>query len=699
MSWMNRFSISTRLGVVLGSMGLLLLLLSMSNLLAAWQSYGNARRVATGAMIDYHLFDTVLVTRIERGTLLTALNSSDPTDSATQERIRQNRAAAEKALRAARDLASEQSDPAYARLATDLRAADDTITRLRQQADTTVALPAAQRPAGAGHAFGQASQAFLDTLLRADAAITTSIRGASVEVDKLLALKEGAWATRQAGGAMAARVEDFLSRNTPFTPAATLEQSVDKGRTLLAWSQVQELARQASAGAEDVRATVSGLEGSFPQTFFSNHDAAQAGLRGEGPAVPILTMLQQNTSYMNRVADLIRIAMQATNAVAEARAQAQMHTLVLNLLTVALTLFLMAAGFFVAMRGVAQPLTAMTAAMRRLAGQDLQVTIPGLGRGDEVGAMAAAVVVFRDNMLEADRLTAERNAEQARKEQRAATLAGLVRDFEHRVGNMVGILSSASTELEATARTMSATAQQTDQQAGDVADAAGQASDGVQTVAAAAEQLTSAIAEISRQVSQASSVAERAVGSARQTDTTVRALADGANKIGEVVGLITSIAGQTNLLALNATIEAARAGEAGKGFAVVASEVKNLAAQTSKATEDIGAQIAQIQAATQQAVGAIQGIASTIDEVSAITVTIAAAVEEQSAATGEIARTVQQTAHATSTVTRSIGAVSQGANETGAAASQVLDAASELSRQSEQLTSEVQDFVTQVRAA
>ncbi len=271
--------------------------------------------------------------------------------------------------------------------------------------------------------------------------------------------------------------------------------------------------------------------------------------------------------------------------------------------------------------------------------------------------------------------------------------------FEAKVGTLVSMLSSGATELQATAQSMSATATQTNQQATTVAAAAEEASAGVQTVAAAAEELTSSIHEISRQVAQSAKITEKAVEDARRTDTTVRALADGAQKIGDVVQLITNIAAQTNLLALNATIEAARAGDAGKGFAVVASEVKSLATQTAKATEEIAAQIAQIQDATGEAVKAIKAISATIDEVNVIASNIASAVEEQGAATAEIARNVQQTAASTQEVTATITGVSRAANDTGAAAGQVLGAASNLLRQAEQLTNEVNNFVVGVRAA
>ena len=278
-------------------------------------------------------------------------------------------------------------------------------------------------------------------------------------------------------------------------------------------------------------------------------------------------------------------------------------------------------------------------------------------------------------------------------------LRALASTFEGSVGQMVSHLAGGSAALKTTAHTMTGTAAQANLQATAVAAAAEQAAAGLRTAAAAAEELTASVAEISRQVVQSAAMTGRAVSEAERTDAIVRALADGAQKIGAVVVLITNIAGQTNLLALNATIEAARAGDAGKGFAVVASEVKNLALQTAKATGEIGAQIGHIQAATNETVSAIRDITSTIQEVSQIANAIAAAVEEQGAATAEIARNVQQTAQAAQEVAVNIIGVSSSVNETGTAAKVVLDAAADLSSQSERLTGEVAAFVASVRAA
>jgi methyl-accepting chemotaxis protein len=348
---------------------------------------------------------------------------------------------------------------------------------------------------------------------------------------------------------------------------------------------------------------------------------------------------------------------------------------------------------------VARPIRRITVVMDRLVNRDLDVEVDGADRGDEIGAMARAVAIFRDKLRDSRSLEAEAEAQRIAKEHRAATLNDRMKAFEQKAGALVAQVSAASTEMQATARSMSATAARTDTDASTVAADAGHANAAVQTVAAAAEELTSSINEITRQVAQSARISSRAVDDTRRTDQIVRALSEGAEKIGKVVDLIAVIAGQTNLLALNATIEAARAGDAGKGFAVVAAEVKGLASQTAQATKDIGSQISRIQATTSEAVMAIGQIGSTIEEVSAIASSIAAAVEQQGAATAEIARNVQQTAQATERVTNTIATVSQGATETGTASTQVLGAADGLSRQADQLSSEVSRFLEDVRAA
>ena len=270
---------------------------------------------------------------------------------------------------------------------------------------------------------------------------------------------------------------------------------------------------------------------------------------------------------------------------------------------------------------------------------------------------------------------------------------------EQALAEFRSVLSASVTDLERTALAMTGTVKRTTTQAETVAVAAGAASEGVQTAASAANQLTSTINEISRQVAQSAKISNQAVVDAQRTDTIVRALADGAEKIGHVVGLITTIAGQTNLLALNATIEAARAGDAGKGFAVVASEVKNLAGQTAKATEEIAAHVSQIQSATGEAVDAIRAITGTIEEVSTISTGIAAAIEQQGAATNEIARTVEQMARAAADVRTNIGGVSEAVTETEGSAGTMLHAAGDLSRQTVLLSTEVGSFLAEVRAA
>ncbi len=351
-------------------------------------------------------------------------------------------------------------------------------------------------------------------------------------------------------------------------------------------------------------------------------------------------------------------------------------------------------------RGISRPVVRMCVAMRALAGGDKAVEIPGVGRKDEIGQMADTVQVFKDNMIETERLRSEQEQTKARAEaERKQSMTNLADNFEAGVKGIVSAVASQATEMEASARAMTNTAEQTTQQATTVAAAVEQASASIQTVASAAEQLSSSVLEIGRQVEQSSKIAAHAVIEADKTNTTVEGLNTIAQRIGEVVQLIENIAGQTNLLALNATIEAARAGDAGKGFAVVASEVKSLATQTAKATEEIRAQIGEIQGSTEQTVGAIRSIGGTIRQMSEIATTIASAVEQQGAATREIASNVHQAAQGTTDIATNIGGLSRAASETGAAATQVLAGAGELSRQSETLRADVDTFVATVRAA
>jgi len=353
---------------------------------------------------------------------------------------------------------------------------------------------------------------------------------------------------------------------------------------------------------------------------------------------------------------------------------------------------------FFTIRSIVPPVNGMTSAMGSLAQGKLDTEIPALDKTDEIGEMAHAVLVFKDNAIRNKEMEAE--AEEQKKqaeEEKRQLLLQMADNFESSVGKVVNSVSSASTEMQASASSLSATAEETSAQATTVAAASEEASTNVQTVAAASEELASSISEISRQMSQSTTIAGAAVKEVDGANDKVQGLADAADKIGVVVALITDIADQTNLLALNATIEAARAGDAGKGFAVVASEVKNLANATAKATEEISVHINDIQDETGKAVEAIGSIGSTIGQMSEISATIAAAVEEQGAATQEIARNVEQASSGTKEVSETITGVNQASTETGESASQMLSAATELSQQSEILRNEVDKFLVNIR--
>jgi methyl-accepting chemotaxis protein len=377
-------------------------------------------------------------------------------------------------------------------------------------------------------------------------------------------------------------------------------------------------------------------------------------------------------------------------------AQAVLATEVMLAAALVMALGAMAFAFL----GVSRPIERMTGSMRQLASGDTKVAIPSMGRQDEIGAMAATLATFRDNLVRTRALEAETALARAGAEaQRRSAALALADGFENAVGGILARVSAAASQLRTTSQSMAGTATETAQQSVAVSAAAEQAGANVTMVAAAAEELGASVSEIGRQVDGSTTLAQRAVDEAARTGAQMKDLSDAAAKIGDVVAMIASIAGQTNLLALNATIEAARAGEAGRGFAVVAAEVKELASQTARATEEISGQIGRIQGSTGQAVTAIADITSRIREISGVATSISAAVEQQGTATREIVCNVAQAATGTGEVSTNIAGVANAAEATGAAAAQVLTAAAELSRESDHLNAEVGQFLATVRAA
>jgi methyl-accepting chemotaxis protein len=438
------------------------------------------------------------------------------------------------------------------------------------------------------------------------------------------------------------------------------------------------------------------------ETYLRNHESfVAADAANDVPA--LRAMVGGGVAVLNEVIaltnELLTINEREARAAAGAvTASASLGTLVVIIGGV-IALIIGVVIAIVLARSIAGRIVNLASALERLAKRDYAFTLDATKDADEIGVMARALDTCRDGLKEADRLATEQERLGKLQAERSARVDALVKSFEAEATGVLRAVSSAATELSATAGVMTETAEDGTRQAAAVAAASEQASANVQTVAASTEELASSISEVARQVRDTAAITNRAADAARETDGTVRGLAEAANKIGDVVRLINDIAGQTNLLALNATIEAARAGEAGKGFAVVASEVKNLASQTAKATEEIAQQISAMQAETTRTVDAIEAIGRTIEELNATTAQVAAASEQQAAATQEIGRAVAEAAVGTQEASRSAAGVKQGAERTGGAAEELRGASADLAQQSERLRGQVDGFLAEIRAA
>jgi methyl-accepting chemotaxis protein len=692
----KRKSIGRLLSALGGMLGALLIALAVTNTVTEWQSFrstGAAAEVNTAA-------DAILVAvermTLERGLTNTALNGEAPATAAAVEAIRTRRAEMRRAMAEGWPVLSRLSYLVEDGSVRKAQAAVAAIDALRERADQAIGRPRGERDASV-------QQQWYATLTQGIEAITDVWQGATQRLSgldpKIAALNDVKFLAalmREYAG----RERALIGSGKPIEGDKRLDVADWRARVILTWEQITGIFPKATAPA-----AITGAIATVNDRFFGKYvpvrDTAFANLIA---AKPLGLTAKEWSEASNPGLDAI-VGIRDGAILAGAAHLSASHSAALRAVTVNCALVLIALGltltvYVISRSRVTAPLGQIAAALQQLNAGKLDVTFAATRRNDEIGAINDALTQFRDQGLRMREIERER-AELERKatDERKAAMHQLADAFQGAVGGIVNTVSSAAGQLANAAGTLTKTAETTQQLSGKVTAASDEASVNVQSVASATEELTSSVHEIARQVHESSRIAGDAVKQAEKADARIAQLSQAAGRIGDVVKLITAVAEQTNLLALNATIEAARAGEAGRGFAVVAQEVKALAAQTAKATDEIGSQITGMQAATTESVAAIKEISGTIGRVSDIAATIAAAVEEQGAATQEIARNVHQAATGTSQVASNITDVNRGAAETGSASAQVLASAQSLSRESNSLKAEVEKFLATVRAA
>ncbi len=696
---LDRLSASTLLRSVIAVMAVLVLILLSND---AWNSarrLAQSNRIVSVAEVSGQIFTAMHKLRTDRAATQRGMNGDAPLTAEAANTMKNLRGVEMPALQSALAVLGSLDFADSATLVPTLQQQVQKITTLQAETWDALAKPKAERREAAGKEYNDTALALLATLDTLSTKLFAAIEHDDPAIDQLMGLKQLAWTVRDTAGNASLAVSTALVAGK-LSPEDYRHYAGYVGGSEAAWSTVEALAAGKPLPKPLTDAMAKAKQVYFDPDYTALRDRDMAALaNGTAPEMPAAKWIIYTVEHLDAVVGVAEAALAAAREHSLTEHQAAQWDLGLQLVLLIGALALAAGSLRLVSRRVLLPLARLRDAMLRVAEGDLTAEAPFSDRQDEVGALSRALAQFKVNAEEKARIEAADLGRRNQAEARQRAVERYIGDFETQIGTALDALGQASDEMRRTSEGMSATSDQTNHQVRTVASASEEASSNVQTVAAASEELSASISEISRQVAHAATIAERAVDETRRTDSTVRGLTETAAKIGEVVKLISSIAGQTNLLALNATIEAARAGEAGKGFAVVASEVKSLANQTARATEEITAQIAAVQQVTKEAVEAIKGIGGTIGEVSQVATGIAGAVEQQGAATQEITRNTQEAARRTREVSDTVAGVTAGADATGEAAQGVRAAAEDLGAQAGRLRRQVQDFLGKIRAA
>jgi methyl-accepting chemotaxis protein len=696
---LNRLTVSALLKSVILATSFCVVIGFSLNAWDCWDRLQMTNRIAVIADASTNLFKAMHNLRTDRSTTNRLLNSDQPVDSDIDKYLRNIRDAQMPAMANALALLPSIEFAQQNTLVPELDRLFKTLTAQQKEFWDEMAKPKASRRLALAKEYMDTTQGLLETLDKLSAALAATVNHQDAAIDQLLAIKQIAWLLRNTGGEASVLISTALNAGQ-MTPETHLKYLKFVVGTEAAWNALELTASGMQLPPALAAAMAATKTAYFEPDYIALRDRLLDTLMAGGK--PELTANQWTPITVGRLSNAVKVAETALDAARDRTAvqhSAALRSLATQLGLLAIAIALTCGAMIAVTRRVIKPLHNMRDAMLKVAAGDLAVDTGYADRSDEIGALAGALETFRQQATDKLRIEAQERERNAGAASRQRAIEAYVGEFENMVRQTLQQLGEASSQMRTTSSDLSMVSRQTNERVMVAEKASNEASMSVGSVASASEELSASINDISQQAAHAAGIASRAVSQASETDSTVQGLAKSAGRIGEVVGLINTIAAQTNLLALNATIEAARAGEAGRGFAVVASEVKSLASQTAKATDEISEQIADIQKVADEAIGAIKGIGSIIGEVNEVATAIAAAVQEQGAATQEITRSTQYAANGTKNVSDNITGVKADADAAAAVADNVKQASEMLENQSRQLGSQVTEFLGKIRAA